>query len=1048
MLCAAFFPVQKYAAANEADMFRFIHFTAKDGFPDKFVYDITQDRDGFLWIGGNNGLYRYDGIKFKRFISPLDKPDHQIANILEKVYYDRYSNRLWLASISTVQWFDLNTYTFGSFNTESPLFNEIITQKVSCFCESDEENILIGTNKGYCYLYNSKSGKAEKFSLGKEGEHEFDNNGIRSIYSINNQKWIVGRKSIFLLDIKSGKSTEYLLIADTKNSSIIITSQPEEKQKKIWLACGFDGFCFFDLKTRKFSALKQVFVNSETSAKHAVNVKLIEPVSAGNLLIGDSGLGLYEYSKQKFTSFINNNGEYDFKSGNTATIFTDRQGNVWIGSYYSGLSLNPFQNRNIEKIEIKNQEGYYVEPFGLAHIPGSDDFLVSGNLLNGLAYYSNSKASFAFIEPADKNPGFSFAVITDEKGNIYTTIGSDIYKLSNDYKKLIPLNVFKNSRFAPRILYNIIAGSDGSLYAGSDTSGIFRFDPVKNTAEFLPAEITSSMGTRNPETLQLNPALVDSKGNLWCTNTRGVFKLEKNAKSLKQVALHKATNTGAIITKSGAINEISPGHFLISTISAGFFDYMPEKKGESLLNFTTSNTNMSNDFIINIIPAKNNTVWLLHLQGLSLFDLKKNQVISNYTAQNGLANDDGGYNMDMLPQGRLFIRYFGYINILNTNTFPVNNRTFKPIITSFHVMDQQLLTRPLFNDTAFRFSYRENLFRIEFSTLNFSNSSQNKFKYKLEGVDNDWIYTENSNSVNYSGLSPGKYRFILMAANNDGIWNERALTITIKISTPFWKSWWFVLILLLIGLAIFVLWNQMFIKNIRREQQLKSDFNKQIAEMELKALRAQMNPHFIFNSLNSIQKYILNNDQFSASQYLTKFSRLIRLILDHSLQNNVLLSSEIDMLRLYIEMESLRFDNKFEWEISIDNNMNTDLISIPSMLIQPYVENAIWHGLNLKKGKGKLMVNFGISDEWLSVIVDDNGIGRTRSEEIKKKQVLTRQSYGMKITEDRMQILKKLSDLDIFFQIEDKTDKDGNPLGTRVFIRIPIENSKNSNSHA
>ncbi|MBN8566983.1 MAG: histidine kinase, partial [Flavobacteriales bacterium] len=221
---------------------------------------------------------------------------------------------------------------------------------------------------------------------------------------------------------------------------------------------------------------------------------------------------------------------------------------------------------------------------------------------------------------------------------------------------------------------------------------------------------------------------------------------------------------------------------------------------------------------------------------------------------------------------------------------------------------------------------------------------------------------------------------------------------------------------------------------------LKSIYAQQIAEIEMKALRAQMNPHFIFNSLNSIQKYILKNDSFAASQYLTKFSKLIRLILDHSNQNYILLSSEVELLKLYIEIEALRFDNQFDHELILDDSLNTDIIQIPSMIIQPYVENAIWHGLLHKETKGKLTIEISDFDKNnIKVIISDDGIGRQKAMELKSKQVLKKKSYGLQITESRISILNKTQSSKTTLKIHDLKDQDGNALGTKIELIIPIQ---------
>ena len=208
----------------------------------------------------------------------------------------------------------------------------------------------------------------------------------------------------------------------------------------------------------------------------------------------------------------------------------------------------------------------------------------------------------------------------------------------------------------------------------------------------------------------------------------------------------------------------------------------------------------------------------------------------------------------------------------------------------------------------------------------------------------------------------------------------------------------------------------------------------------MKALRAQMNPHFIFNSMNSIQKFILKNDSFSASQYLTKFSKLIRLILDNSNESYISLESEIALLKIYVEIEDLRFDNQFEYEIKIDDSLNTDTVQIPSMIIQPYIENAIWHGLLHKETKGKLTLEITkLDNAMIKVVVTDDGIGRQKALELKSKQVLKRKSYGLQITEDRIDILNKTKSNKTQLQIFDLKDEEGNPSGTKIELIIPIQ---------
>ncbi len=214
---------------------------------------------------------------------------------------------------------------------------------------------------------------------------------------------------------------------------------------------------------------------------------------------------------------------------------------------------------------------------------------------------------------------------------------------------------------------------------------------------------------------------------------------------------------------------------------------------------------------------------------------------------------------------------------------------------------------------------------------------------------------------------------------------------------------------------------------------------QKMSEVEMQALRAQMNPHFIFNCLNSINRYIVKSDQITASLYLTRFAKLIRLILDNSNSKNVILSNELEALRLYIEMESLRFDKKFDYTIQVDEGINTDSIEMPPLIIQPYVENAIWHGLLHKEESGRLDIHISLAGETiLRCIIQDNGVGREKAKELRSKSATTRKSLGLKLTEDRINLLNEHARLNASIEIIDLKNELNQALGTKVILRIPI----------
>jgi len=223
--------------------------------------------------------------------------------------------------------------------------------------------------------------------------------------------------------------------------------------------------------------------------------------------------------------------------------------------------------------------------------------------------------------------------------------------------------------------------------------------------------------------------------------------------------------------------------------------------------------------------------------------------------------------------------------------------------------------------------------------------------------------------------------------------------------------------------------------NRRKEQQLV-EMQQQKTELEMQALRAQMNPHFIFNSLNSINMFILENNKLQASEYLSKFSRLVRLILQNSQEAFIPLERELEALKLYLELESLRFENKFEYKISVDGSVDTTVLKVPPLVIQPYAENAIWHGLMQKREKGHLEIELYAENQILFYKITDDGIGRKKATDLKSKSGLMQKSMGMRITADRIAMIEQQNKTPI--TITDLVLSDGSPGGTEVLIKIPV----------
>jgi len=269
------------------------------------------------------------------------------------------------------------------------------------------------------------------------------------------------------------------------------------------------------------------------------------------------------------------------------------------------------------------------------------------------------------------------------------------------------------------------------------------------------------------------------------------------------------------------------------------------------------------------------------------------------------------------------------------------------------------------------------------------------------------------------------------AKNEDGYWSEPT-RVSFSISSPFWLTWWFVSLEILFGVAIVsaVFWYR------EKQNRIKLASEKRIVELELKALRSQMNPHFIFNTLNSIQNYIALNDFKSSNEYIVQFATLIRTILHVSEKNVISIQEELDILTMYMDLEKMRFEEQFDYQIEVSDGIDLDYDEIPSMLLQPYVENAIWHGLMNKKGKGQIKIRIIEDGEYLCCTIEDNGIGRVEAAELKLKRNIEHKSIGMTVAKERLDLIGNngvnLESIDLY-------DDEGVAKGTKIVIRIKIK---------
>lgn len=339
------------------------------------------------------------------------------------------------------------------------------------------------------------------------------------------------------------------------------------------------------------------------------------------------------------------------------------------------------------------------------------------------------------------------------------------------------------------------------------------------------------------------------------------------------------------------------------------------------------------------------------------------------------------------------------------------------------------------------FAHTENQLEFAFNAAAYRHRGRLQYFYQLEGTEEKLQrLPHNVRSVRYSSLDNGDYTFRVFAVNEDGTHsNEIRHAFTIR--PPYWRTWWFfaaVLLTLTLALTLLFRYRLRAIQSRNTMLSEKQQAEKDLVASRLAAMRSQMNPHFVFNALNSIQEYIVLNEKHLASKYLGKFSDLMRIYLNHSRKSTVSLAEEIETLRLYLELEEMRFEDQLNYAVTVDENVATET-EIPSLLIQPYVENAIKHGLLHKETDWQLSVHFSASAhrDLIVCTVTDNGIGRKKAREIRKARQPQHRSFATGSTANRLALLNHNNQRPIGVEFVDLHDANGAPTGTQVTLTIP-----------
>lgn len=717
--------------------------------------------------------------------------------------------------------------------------------------------------------------------------------------------------------------------------------------------------------------------------------------------------------------------------------------------------------------------------------PGNGTIAI--NTSNGCIIYNPAKrkTETGFL----KNVAVSKAFIDHEGSWWFTTLGEGVYQLlSTEIKNFKPWKEGTNQE-----IYSV-ARVGNKLVMGTNFSELlYTADFIKTKKIVLPTSLKQKYN-------RVHRLLVTPGGELVC-GTDEILAVLDNKLRLKQSTISNAVkylylsdNDTLYIATSNELNRASIKNIAVKedlwherttavcrykkTIFVGTLDglyHLPPKNtpvfmGEydtlfakriSSMVISSDTTlwvgtydggliSLKNAKIINTITVKegltsnicrnlfihDDVLWVSTDKGVTRIDLKtKPYSITPFTKNDGLLSNqiNAVYkdNDTVFVASQNGITYFNVKKVINTSQCNLE-------ITSVLQSAKELLL-----NGKYLFNHKENNFRVEYVGISFKSTGDITYTYKLEGLDTSWKTTKET-SLNFLSLPPGKYTLTLAATNKFGVKSELK-QISFEITPAYYQSTWFY-ILILLATAVATWLPVSFYNRTRRKRELKEGENlKRIAELEQMALRAQMNPHFIFNCLNSIQQFVYDKDIQSANRFIGGFAKLIRQTLDNSTRTTISIANEAEYLTNYLALEKLRFENKFDYKIKIDPAIRTDEYKIPVMLLQPYIENSIRHGIRYKKdGNGMIGIEFLLADKELVCTIQDNGIGRKKAEELKSKQHIEYQSKGMLLTGERVDTINKSLTEKINILVEDLVNENNKAAGTKIIIHFPLSLVQNS----
>lgn len=1011
------------------------------GLSQNSVRTIIQDSKGFIWIGTWSGLNRFDGLQFKIFLPDVKNPEHTLSNQVINALAEDSSGYIWIGTEGGLNRLNSNTLEIKQYKNINRIRNPNSNDTIrALYCEHNR--LWIGTQQGlFVGEYNSDTSLTVK----AVAPNDLLDKEIRSIVQLNQKQVVVGTDNgLYILDKKSLKISNYFTSPFLSSELILSTLCYNDTLLLIGTENGLNLLNTNTFKNRAFYSSKK-----KDSLPNSIIMALMKDVDS-NVWVATSGGGIISIKNLTEDNIIFKRIQaVGLQAEQSPTEFSEeiyfysmlqsRDGTIWLGSAWSGI-YKLLKVRNIfKKFQKSNINNGLNDNHIWAFYDDGDDFWIGTE--KGINIYNKNNHSIRYITTHGKNGSRLISnkvrsIFKDSQGNFW--IGSYKEGLSKYFPKDGHIEWFtpnsdSSHYIANNTVWKIVEDKQKNLWIATH-NGLQKTNLISGKTKVYLYNPQDSTSISSNVVYNL---YFDRSGVLWIATFNGLNKYNKRYDNFTVYKHIKENPNSLNINRIFSVYQDDSLNIWVGTIGGGL-NQINHKTGE-ISSFTT-HEGLPDNTIYSIISDDYGNLWMSTNYGISALNIK-NKSFVNYNVNDGLTSNEFNFGASLKDNyGNIYFGSMFGFNVLKPKDIRAALNVPEIVVSEFTAEDGPSYYY-LHSGDEIHLKHTQNSLFFRFSMLDYTNPRKDAYKYKFIGIDDDWKnLSADYPIVTISKMLPGTYHLLIEGSNSSGIWTTKTTDIKIIMD----KAWYNLLIFKILFILVFLIILFLIIRNRVNRIRFKHRAEKQLLELERQTLRLQMNPHFIFNTLNSIQNYILKNDVDKSIGYLSKFSKLMRMMLTFSKEQAVSLEDEIFMLNAYLDLENLRHQQGFDFSIGVDKSVDTEFISIPPMLIQPFVENAVIHGLlPLTERKGVLKIKIEMDNDFVLVTIKDNGVGRKHASSQREQG---HKPSGMLITQKRLELINKTPENQSNIEVIDLVDDEGNPLGTAFEIKIkPLDMEKSVN---